>query len=115
MDDEQGIDVNAQLNISLGNLGKAIDRNTMFNRLATKAQYPVNYNPSATVIIPSGGFAVVKIGGPDLGHFWQVRRIAVGGLSPTTVAAGRADIFVSAGDLRAFTTFGQFSITDWRD
>lgn len=63
----------------------------------------------------SGGFLVLRLQGPDQGDFWYIRRITVGGITPVTTAAGRADVFVSATDHRSKTALNQFNITDWRD
>lgn len=51
--------------------------------------------------------------GPDQGHFWYVRSIVVGGLSPTVAAAGRADIYVSAATLHS--PLASIGLADWRD
>lgn len=64
------------------------------------------------------GLAVIRFGlrGPDLGHFWYVRNITVGGLSPTVTAAGRCDVYVIAGGTpmngAGLTALG---LADWRD
>jgi hypothetical protein len=53
--------------------------------------------------------------GPDQGHFWYVRSIVIGGLSPTVTAAGRADIFVSASNLLSQPSLAAIGLADWRD
>jgi hypothetical protein len=53
--------------------------------------------------------------GPDQGHFWFVRSVTIGGLTPTTTAAGRADIFVSATNLQAQPSLAAMGLGDWRD
>lgn len=54
--------------------------------------------------------------GPDQGHFWYVRSIVVGGLSPTVAAAGRADVYISAAGLGGVTpSLAAIGLADWRD
>ena len=50
------------------------------------------YNAAA---FPSSGVLALNMGGPQQGRVWRVRSIAVGGVTPTTTEAGRADIFVA--------------------
>jgi hypothetical protein len=76
---------------------------------------PVFNQTQDSVIITAGGFGVIRLAGPDQGHFWYVRRVVIGGVTPTTVAAGRGDLFVSAADHRSKTALNQFALTDWRD
>lgn len=44
---------------------------------------------------PASGVMGLNIGGPQQGRVWRVRSIAVGGSTPTTTEAGRADVFVA--------------------
>lgn len=82
---------------------------------ARRASAPVmNWLPQS-VVIAANGIGVIRFGGPDQGHFWYIRRLTVGGLSPTTVVTGRADAFVSAGDMRQPFAAGATSSMDWRD
>lgn len=76
---------------------------------------PVLGNTQGTVIIPASGIGVVRfnLAGPDQGHIWYVKSIMVGGLTPITAAAGRADIFVSASNLMGLGVVPP--LTDWRD
>ena len=51
--------------------------------------------------------------GPEAGEVWVLRRIAVGGITPTTTATGRADIYMSGQDP---TAGGSLPFTgDWID
>lgn len=101
----------AQLDVNIGNLAKQSDK------LAQRRppMQPVFYRVAQTLLVPSNGFGVVAMGGPDQGHMWHVRSLVVGGLSPTTAATGRADIFVSAGSLLGATSLDLLGIQDWRD
>lgn len=66
--------------------------------------------------LSAGGFGIARLGGPDQGHYWYMRSIQIGGTNDPSVAApGRADIYVSAMDLRMFTSLAQMGIADWRD
>lgn len=44
---------------------------------------------------PASGVMGLSIGGPQQGRVWRVRSIAVGGSTPTTPTAGRADVFAA--------------------
>lgn len=68
------------------------------------------------VTIPGGQtIGVVRFPGPTRGRFWYVRFIRTSGVSPTTVAAGRADIFIGPDDLRNIPALAQAPISMWRD
>jgi hypothetical protein len=82
---------------------------------AKKTVQPVFFRKVQSAAFPASGPLVFRMEGPDLGHFWYVRQITVGGLTPTTTAAGRADIFVSASDLRNIASLSQIGLADWRD
>jgi hypothetical protein len=68
-----------------------------------------------TVVIPAGGFAVVRLGSPTKGRFWYVRMLRAGGIVTTTAAVGRADVFVGPDDYRGVGAINQMLITQWRD
>jgi hypothetical protein len=57
------------------------------------------------------------LAGPDQGHFWYVRSITISGLVTTTVATGRADIFISASNFGAGgqASLASIGVADWRD
>lgn len=82
---------------------------------ADKAQQPINGYRVVQSGIAAGGLVIVRFGGPDQGHVWNVQSITVGGLSPTTVAAGRADVYITAMDLRSQGTLANLGLADWRD
>ena len=115
---DNGVDLASifgSLKVTLGNVDDRLKAANKIQQQATKANLPVFNQTQDTVIIPANGLGVVRLTGPDQGHFWYVRRVIVGGLTPTTVAAGRADLFVSAADHRSRTALNQFAMTDWRD
>lgn len=70
-----------------------------------------------TAILDSNGFAVITFDnkGPDQGYYWYVRKLVVGGLTPTTTAAGRLDVFVSAANLDNTPTLAEIGLADWQD
>lgn len=75
---------------------------------------PVLGNVQGVVVIPANGIGVVRLAGPDQGHMWYVKSIMVGGLTPVTAAAGRADIFVTAA-YPVGATSAVPGLADWRD
>lgn len=108
----------AKLDLTLDGFKQSIDREAArVQRKAGKIEQPRIIPFHASVIMPASGFAVVRMdnGGPDQGNYWNVRKLVIGGLTTTTVAAGRADVFVSAGELRNVTTLAQVGIQDWED
>lgn len=66
------------------------------------AQTPVQYATQGSVTIDAAGFGVIAFtpAGPDQGHFWYVRSLVVGGATWDTAAAGTAELYASAMDLR---------------
>lgn len=82
---------------------------------ARNTQAPVlNWYPQS-VVIAANGIGVIRFGGPDQGHYWYIKKLTVAGITPTTVAAGRADVFISAADMRSVFAAGATSSMDWRD
>lgn len=53
--------------------------------------------------------------GPDQGHFWYIRNIVIGGLTPSLAVTGRADIYITAMDLRNQGSLAAVGMGDWRD
>ena len=90
----------ADLTATLGGLRDQIkadrDWRDKNRRAAAFAEIPVDRPLLSMGAFPTSGIVAFDLGGPDLGRIWLVRRIAVGGITPTTTAAGRADVFVSA-------------------
>lgn len=75
---------------------------------------PVFYNPGDQCVIAST-VGLVDLGGPDMGHWWSVRSIVVGGVTVGTAAAGVADVFVSGSELGGVTGVDSPPLTAWRD
>lgn len=69
---------------------------------ATLMMQPVNFRAQGSAIANSDGVAMIQLspGGPDQGHIWIVHSIVVGGDTWGTSAAGTAELYVSAMDLR---------------
>lgn len=81
----------------------------------------------------SSGVLGLSMGGPEQGRVWRVRSIAVGGVTPTTTEAGRADVFVANAPVQLFaggpasgsqpgadgvvfaTALAPGSLNNWRD
>lgn len=78
---------------------------------------PVFGRTAASGVAPASGILVLgfPLAGPDQGHFWYVRSIIIAGLSPTTTAAGRADVYVSSSALVSQASLAAIGSSDWRD
>lgn len=113
---ELDIDVEARLSASLNGIQSELARAREERLRARATETPRFVDLAGVVTIPAGGFAWIplNIRGPDSGHFWFVRKIVVGGLTPVTAAAGRADVFVSAADFTNLS-LAQVGLTAWRD
>lgn len=107
-------DICAALDVSIG-------RQTDILRKAMAAKprepQPVQYRNAQSAAIPGSGPLILRFAGPDQGHIWHVRSIVCAGATPVTSIAGRADVFVSASDLRVVGASGLGAIgsSDWRD
>lgn len=90
----------ADLQATLGGLRDQMQQDRDWrerNRRAAKfAEMPIDRPLVGSGAYPSTGIMAFDLGGPDMGRRWLLRRIAVGGTTPTTTTAGRADVFVSA-------------------
>lgn len=53
--------------------------------------------------------------GPDQGHFWYIRNIVVGGLTPSLAVAGRGDVYITATGLQNMGSLAAIGMQDWRD
>ncbi|MDE2106030.1 MAG: hypothetical protein KGL39_52895 [Patescibacteria group bacterium] len=107
------LSVFADIKLHLGDISKNAKDSLRLQKLAGRTTQPVIGRTSGSVKIPSSQVGVIQFGldGPDQGHFWWVRSLTVSGLTPTTVASGRADIFVSASSYNDLTP----GMQDWRD
>lgn len=113
----------ASLRMTLGTVAEEVkaarNQRAEFERQARLAASPF-YVPFAGAAIcpnPSIPFVVdMNLRGPVQGHVWHVRKLAVGGVSPTTAAAGRLDVYVtSAGVVTSALTLAQIGMQDWQD
>ena len=81
-----------------------------------KKMYAPLMQRADSVFIPNAQtFGVAYLGGPTKGHFWYVRMVRASGVTPSTAAPGRADIFVGPNDFRQYTNLAACPITEWRD
>jgi len=122
---DQGVDTNngsllsvlGKVSVSIDTLSSRLHKQQQMQALAERAEQPRYITFHSSVIIPASGLICISFDqrGPDQGHYWQVKKIVIGGLTTTTVAAGRADMFVSAADMRNVTTLAQIGIADWED
>ena len=90
-----GINLFANISLELGNkidkLAQAQQR--LANALQTNT--PVDYQTFASGTYPSSGFLTLNLGTPDLGTYWEIHNIAVGGTDVNVTAAGTAGLYVS--------------------
>jgi len=49
-----------------------------------------------SIVLPAGGFGVVRIPGPTRGRFWYMRKLRVSGVSPTAVSSNSETLFSGA-------------------
>lgn len=109
----------AQIGLQLGDISQELKRQHQWERMAKKAVAPTWNKVPFSGIVPSNGFLVlpgkVTLNGPDQGHVWDVRVIAIGGSQPGVAVTGRADVYVSAMDLSNVTSFSTIGIGDWQD
>lgn len=110
---QAGIQVVARFAATLDRMDAREERRAEIQRRAYLMAQPVFYYPGRRVTILADGTAVQTLGGPDMGHIWMVRSLVAGGVTPTTVVPGQADIFISAGV--ANTGQVEPSILEWRD
>ena len=108
VDQESGIEAGAVVAIGL----KIGDLNNEMRRLRRDVrrlrELPVSSRVVASAAADASGAATLVLGGPTVGRQWEVRGIRVGGLTPSTTAAGVADVYISASGTPASTA-------DWVD
>lgn len=119
VDQDRGViaDLCAKLNLTIGSVDKLTGQLSKPRKRKPPAQ-PVFGRVRASVTVGSTGVAVMRFdqGGPTQGYFWYVRSITIGGLTPTTTAAGRADVYVLGGhSADQIATLGGLGLSDWRD
>jgi len=80
-------------------LGKQIEeQKAKADAAAIKLQRntPVDYTLSQYGTFPSSGPLILNIGTPDLGTYWEVESVIVGGTEINVTAAGKAGLYVTA-------------------
>lgn len=89
-----GFEIFAKLSASVDGLAEETRR---ARAEASRPPTEVAWQQAMSGLIPSGAGSVlgINLGGPAMGHRWHVRAIVVGGTTPTTAAAGRADVFIT--------------------
>lgn len=109
-------DLCAKIDLHIGSSDKL--QRSMAKALRQPPAQPAFIRIAGTKIADAAGLAVIRfdLRGPDQGHFWYVRSLVVGSGSPTTGAAGRADVYIVAGG----TPIGAgglagLGLGDWRD
>lgn len=107
----------AKLQVTIGDQTAELKQANRLKRAAYLREYPRTIRLSGSVASPASGVAVIPLNqdGPDQGHFWYVRKLAIAGVTPTTVALGRLDVFVSPADMTQKTALADFSMADWQD
>lgn len=101
------------LNIGFGNVVSELQKT---RRSIVPPVAPVFGRKAQPVQLSAAGFGIVRLEGPDQGHYWYIRGITVAGNNdPSVVVTGRADVFVSASDLRNNQSLAQIGLADWRD
>lgn len=87
------LDLYGNLSISLD--GMRDDMRAMREQAERTPPQPIERTLTNAAAFPASGVLGLNMGTPQQGRVWQVRSIAVGGSTPTTTEAGRADILVA--------------------
>jgi hypothetical protein len=111
------VSILADLKVTIGNMRDTVSQLNANVNKSTHMEVPRLFRAIGQVNANASGFGVIALDtpGPPAGWYWYVRRICVGGLTPTTTAAGRADVYASAMDLRVFVNNTQMSMLNWID
>lgn len=87
------LDVRAELSLGFDGLRK--DMHEDRQRAERVPPQPLEVARTNGAAFPNSGVLALNMGGPQQGRVWRIRSIAVGGLTPTTTEAGRADVFIA--------------------
>lgn len=129
------VDLYGKLSLSLDGMRDQMraDRAEQRARAERVPPQPIERALTNAAAFPSSGVMGLNMGAPQQGRIWRVRSIAVGGKTPTTTAAGRADVFVAttpqqvladppaagsqpgAGGIIFATALAPSSVNAWRD
>ena len=106
-----GLNLFANLTIELGN---KIDKLAQAQeRLANNLQVntPILYRVVQSGVYPASGYLMLNMGGPDVGTYWNLRSVAIGGTDVNVTAAGKVGGYVS-GYVSANTSPGLGALVD---
>jgi len=112
------LNVLGKVDVQLGRAAKATEQQNRLLADAYRAEQPRYIVLAGQCILNANGFGIItwspqaKV---DQGWFWNVHRITVGGLTPTTVTAGRADLFIEAQSIGQITSLSQTALQNWVD
>lgn len=94
------LEVVAGLSLELNRMNDRYERDALAERRkreAMRARMPAYVRFQTSVVIPTPTVrTAMSLGGPDAGFYWLVRRLVIGGVTFKTVAAGSAEIYVTA-------------------
>ena len=93
------LQIEAGLDVILGRLSDALDRNTKSQRdtlRALKATAPADFRVQQSGTSAGSGDLCLVIPGPDTGFFWYVRRLVIGGAAYSSTVAGTGEVYVTA-------------------
>lgn len=110
-------DLCVKIDLQVGAVDKLADAERR-RRMVSAQPQPALIRTRASASASAAGIAVLRfdLAGPDQGHLWFVRSLVIGGLSPTVTAAGRADVYVTAGSsVPALGSLAALGLSDWRD
>lgn len=93
MTDGREFDIFAKIQAGIDGLGADVER--LHKKMDRTPPQPINREVGFSGAT-NGGRTVLTIclGAPAQGRVWNVRQMVVGGATPTTTAAGRADVFI---------------------
>jgi len=79
-----------------------------------RKNYPYRHaSTDAAIIVNSFGIATLL--GPHQAYTCHIKKIQVSGITPDTVSAGTANVFVTSTDIRSATALSGCPIAGWRD
>lgn len=76
--------------------------------------YPYRHATTDVAIIVNG-FGVATLLGPHQSYTCHIKKIQVSGITPDTICAGTANVFVTSVDIRGATALSGCPIAGWRD
>lgn len=105
-----GVGADADLEVQVGPLHAVFDLAAQVGNLAQQVQRqqdrldelarntPGDPTLTAAAISAASGALSIRIGGPQLGRVWQIRRLMVGGTQVTSTVAGTVYVFRAPND-----------------